>query len=138
MLWQRRLAERGGVASVRDLHGWSLSDTDIRMFTGYGLLRRVRRGWYCTPDAPAEVVEACRWGGRLACVSALRYRGVRAPDDGRLHIELPANAVVRAGESGRDSVRLHWSRNIRFGDRAAVDTDCAVRQAIACGLWPRL
>lgn len=133
MLWQRRLAAAGGVASAGDLHAMGLSDVDIRLFAGYGSLIRVRRGWYASPDADPLVVEACRFGGRLACVSALAFRGELVNHAGRLHIELPANAIVRVPDDQRARVRMHWARHPSPGDRAAVGVEAARRQALACG-----
>lgn len=133
MLWQRKLAAAGGVASATDLHEMGLSDGDIRLFAGYGILIRVRRGWYASPQADPLVVEACRFGGRLACISALSFRGASCTHDGRLHIELPSNAIVRVPETERNRVRMHWARHPSPGDRAAVGVEAAQRQALTCG-----
>jgi hypothetical protein len=132
MKWQVRMAQAGGVATTGDLHRFGLSDVDIRMFGSYGLLARVRVGWYVTPDVDPAVREAVRLGGRLACVSALRNRGAPVHHDGRLHIELPAHAVPRPGAADRSSVRVHWTRHPSPGDRASVDVPSAWRVARTC------
>lgn len=131
-LWQRKLAQAGGVASTVHLHAMDLTDVDIRMFAGYGLLVRARRGWYVSPDADPAVVEAVKLGGRLACISALRLRGAPVESDGRVHIEIPGNAVVRAAARDAGRVRVHWTRHPSPGDHALVATSAAWRQARAC------
>lgn len=132
MWWERRLREGGGVATTADLHAMGLDDVEIRMFVGYGGLIRVRRGWYAGPTAHPRAVEAVRLGGRLACVSALHARGVPLVDDGRLHIELPANAVLRSAARDAFRVRVHWRRRPSRGDRGMVDVGAAWAQARAC------
>lgn len=137
MRWTSRMAAQGGIARARELRGWHLSDVDIRMFASYGLLIPVRQGWYALVGTAPAVVDACRSGGRLACVSALAHHGIVVPSDGRLHIEIPGNAVRRsAGDSAL--VRMHWARRRSDGDRAAVSADAAVRQALACVACPPL
>ncbi|BDV30249.1 type IV toxin-antitoxin system AbiEi family antitoxin domain-containing protein [Microbacterium terricola] len=135
--WQVRMAEAGGIASAGDLHRSGLDDMDVRIRVQYGLLVRVRRGWYALPDTPESVVAACRMGGRLACVSALRLLGEHSADgdrgdDRRIHVEVPANAVVRVPPDERERVRLHWARRPSPGDRAVVDAEAARRQALTC------
>ncbi len=120
------------MASTAQLHALGLDDMDIRISTWYGTLVRVRRGWYAQPHADPAAVEACRLGGRLACVSALKYHGEEVADDGRLHIEVPANAVPRPETVGNDAVRVHWARHPSPGDQAAVDAVAAHRQAGRC------
>ena len=132
MKWQVHMASAGGVATTGDLHGIGLSDVDIRMFVSYGSLVRVRVGWYVTPGAAAEVREAVRLGGRLACLSALLLGGAPVRDDGRLHIEIPAHAVRRPGAGDASAVRVHWTRRPSPGDRAAVDAASAWRVARTC------
>jgi hypothetical protein len=132
--WQRTMAARGGVASTAQLHALGLDDHYIRICTWYRTLLRVRRGWYAQPQADPAAVEACRLGGRLACVSALKYHGQEAEDDGRLHIEVRANAVPRPETVGNDAVRVHWTRHPSPGDQAAVAVPAARRQAERCAV----
>lgn len=133
------MADAGGIASTRDLHRWGLDDVTIRLLVGYGRsLIRVRRGWYALPGTSQAVRDACRWGGRLACASALLHHGVRADEGGRLHVELPANAVIRREAGDLGTVRLHWARRGSPGDRAAVDVNAAHRQLLACRTCPPL
>ncbi|MDR7189193.1 hypothetical protein J2Y46_002016 [Microbacterium sp. BE35] len=132
MSWQMAMGRAGHVASTRDLRRIGLSDVDVRMFVSYGLLVRVRVGWYVTPGVDAAVREAVRLGGRLACLSALRHRGAPVGDDGRLHIELPAHAVRRPGAGDPSAVKVHWTRRPSSGDRATVDIAAAWRVARTC------
>lgn len=132
MKWELRLSAADGVASTDDLHRMGLSDVDIRMFVSYGRLVRVRVGWYVAPGVASAVREAVRLGGRLTCISALRHRGAPVGDDGRLHIELPAHAVLRPGADDRSSVRVHWTRRRSAGTRGLVDAEEAWRLARVC------
>ncbi len=109
-----------------------LDDEMVRMLVAYGSVVRVRQGWYALPHADPDAIRACRFGGRLACASALRFHGEPVEDDGVLHIEMPANAVGRALEGGRHSVRAHWPRHPSGGNRAVVDADAAWRQWERC------
>ena len=129
------MRERGGVASAADLHALGLGDIDIRLYASYGTLRRVRRGWYILPDTDETVAEACRWGGRLTCLSALALYGDDVEDDGRLHIELRRSDVLRVPAELRDRVRVHWTRRPSAGGRALVSRAAARRQALACRPW---
>ncbi|MET0734036.1 MAG: hypothetical protein ABWY55_00105 [Microbacterium sp.] len=82
ILWKRRLAMAGGIASTADLHAMGLSDTDIRMLAGYRAIRRVRRGWYASPDADPLVPEDER--------DRVRLHWARHPspgDRGAVHVE---------------------------------------------------
>ncbi|WP_417562064.1 type IV toxin-antitoxin system AbiEi family antitoxin domain-containing protein [Microbacterium sp.] len=141
MLWVRRLDAAGGVADTADLHRLGLSDVDIRMFVGYGRIRRVRRGWYVRPDVDVRIAEACRLGGRLACISAMEVHGMRpigeerSPKAAMLHIELRANSVLRVPPEERDVVCVHWKRRASPGTRGIVSRDAALWQAVACDAW---
>jgi hypothetical protein len=133
MRYRRETAALGGIARRSDLRRMGLDDETVRIFVAYGGLRRVRQAWYALPDTHADVVLACEIGGRLACASALRFHGEPVTDDGVLHVEMPANAVARAPESGWGSVRVHWARHPSTGNRAVVDAEAAWRQWERCG-----
>lgn len=65
-----------------------LSAGDIRRAVLSGRIRRVRRGWYATPDAADGLVRAARIGGALGCVSAAREHGIWVPTDRILHVAI--------------------------------------------------
>jgi very-short-patch-repair endonuclease len=54
----------------------ALDDRALAAAVADGQLSRVRRGWYATPGTDLALVRAVGAGGQLACVSALRARGV--------------------------------------------------------------
>lgn len=131
------MQQAGGIASTTALYGWGLDDVDIRMQTcSYGSLIRVRQGWYALRSTPSAVVEACRLGGRVACVSALRlHRGEpvdESADGVWLHIEVPGNSRLRIPEEERDRIRVHWARVRSAGSLGVVDVEAAQRQAARC------
>lgn len=58
-----------------------------------GQLRRIRRGWYQTPEANPEAIRAIKLGGRLCCLSECKRQGLWVPPgDIRPHIALPSHA----------------------------------------------
>ena len=71
-----------------------------------GTLIRARDGVYLTPDAPDDVVDACRVGGALTCVSELARWGVFVLDAAHLHVAVPRTSS-RLRTVGRD-IRVHW------------------------------
>ncbi|GAB3397589.1 type IV toxin-antitoxin system AbiEi family antitoxin domain-containing protein [Schumannella luteola] len=84
-----------------------------------GRLIRVRRGHYARPDDEADMIRAVRVGGRLACVSELRSRGIWVLDDGRLHVQVepsrsrlrtPDDRFQRMADGGdRVDCKVHWT-----------------------------
>jgi len=121
-------ARYGGLVRTRELIGIGESDELIRIARNYGVIVRVRRGWWALPGAPAVQMRAWRAGGRLACVSALAYHGAILDLGDPLHIDVPA-----AGRGARVSgVVVHWSGSHSDGDRRAVSIEVARRQASRC------
>lgn len=82
----------GQIATRRQLEAFGFSGYDLTREVRLGNLRRVRRGWYATPDATLDQICAVRVGGRLAGLSAARSFGLYAGVDTRLHVCVPANA----------------------------------------------
>jgi very-short-patch-repair endonuclease len=71
-----------------------------------GHLLRVRRGHYARRGTAVDVLEAVRVGGRVTCVSELRFRGIWTPEISPLHIHLDPHA---ARLRDPHDCRLHWS-----------------------------
>lgn len=119
----------GGVATTAELLSFGFSAEIIAAFVAHGRVLHVRQGWYSTIDVPAAARAACTVGGRLACLSALRYHGLPFAEPEQLHV-----AVGRSASRLRthDGVVLHWSRRALDGDRIAVSVAEALRQAAAC------
>ena len=116
---RRQLLERG------------MTDRQIRAAVERGQLWRLRVGHYARPDVDPAVAAAVRAGGRLACVSELRARGVWVLDSAQIHVEVPSNA----SRLPSSRARLHWSAD-RVVDRAGsgdhVGVLAALGQASRC------
>lgn len=125
-----RLAKFDGIARTSELLAIGYGPENIEGAVAYGQLIRVRKGWYAAKDVPKAAIEACRVGGRLACVSALAYHGVIPDERGPLHVEVSANAS-RLRHSSRGTV-LHWAVLPSHGTRQAVSLAAAVAQAARC------
>lgn len=95
------VAANGGVVSTAQLRAAGWTHPRIKRLPEQGW-SRLRRGWYASQTANAEVVRAVSAGGVLACVSALRLRRVWVPDSA-LHIRYSS----RARQSGRGIRSCH-------------------------------
>lgn len=153
-----RLAQTGGIISTRELRSLDVDQVALEVLLRRGALQAVRQGWYCTPATPAVVRLAWRFGGPLACVSAVQFLddiaglerdaetnrgpmpvfGVNEP----LHVCLRSDAVSPPSPAllarrwrvpePREPI-IHWStRDYVSGDRRAVSRDVALRQATHC------
>ncbi len=130
MVLDRRLRELGGIARTSELLALGYDRRRIEGAVAYGRLIRVRKGWYAERDLPEDVIEACRIGGRLACVSALSYHGILSGGNGALHIEVPANASrLRLPER---EVVVHWAGIAAEGTRLSVGVAAALAQSARC------
>lgn len=117
------LAVNGGVVSIAQLRAAGLPKPKTRT-EGWVQLRR---GWYATRSADPRVVRAVTAGGVLACVSALRFRGVWVPDS-VLHIRYSA----RARRSGAGLRSCHPYRLDPPAVCAVDPVDIAVASAANC------
>ncbi|WP_336632474.1 MULTISPECIES: type IV toxin-antitoxin system AbiEi family antitoxin domain-containing protein [unclassified Microbacterium] len=77
---------RGGVVRTRTLRLAGATRGDLRRAVASDAVVRVREGVYATPRTHPLVHAAAAHGGELACVSALRRRGVWVLDDADLHV----------------------------------------------------
>ena len=89
------------VFHVQRLYERGLTKEQIKSAVAKSRLIRLRRGWYASPDAPADVIVAIRQGVRLTCVSAGKYHGLWTPLNRALHVfrvhgrnELPRSVVA--------------------------------------------
>lgn len=107
----------------------------------WGELIRVRRGHYALVGMSEPLLRAVRVGGRLACVSALRERGVWVLGDERLHVQVAPNAARlrdpddRHARLGSDAdVRVHWCASVDVAGRSPsrVSVPEAIVQASIC------
>lgn len=91
-----------------------------------GALRRVRRGWYATQDAPPTLVAAARAGGRLTCLEALRLHGAWVLPSRDVHVRVASGVAVSRGPG----LRIHWTA-ARVGP-GLDPIECALSQAVGC------
>jgi very-short-patch-repair endonuclease len=112
----------GGIAPGSALRSRGISQDRLDRAVSSGAVRRVRRGWFATPDADAACVLAVAAGGTLSCVSALTQYGVwLLPFEG-VHIRVDPHH-----HGSRSSARrLHWL--------PAVDTPSHGRDSVATAL----
>lgn len=115
-----------GLFSTRHLRASGLRRADIRRALEGGALARVRRGWYCVPSAPPEVVTAGRVGGRLTCLAALRMHGAWILDIDAAHVRV-ADGVSVIHQPG---IRIHWTSE-RVGP-GLDSVEEALTAAVAC------
>lgn len=111
----------GALAATHELYALGYGQTLLRYAVHAGDIIRVRKGWYCRPDLPAELQQAARVGGRLACVSAARYHGLWVPGHpGPLHVQVSPEACQlrsradyrrRLSDLAGISVVVHWSED---------------------------
>lgn len=115
-----------------DLNEFGLTNRVISRRVADGLLLRAREGIYLFADAPIDVVDACRVGGQLTCVSELARIGVFVLGRSALHVHLADNAARLRSVSRR--VRRHWARLRRPPHPAAygVDPFDALLQSVRC------
>jgi hypothetical protein len=124
---QQKIHELGGIASTRQLDEAGYWQSMIQLWSMYGRIINVCRGWWATPYTLPQLIVARRAGGRLACVSALAYHG-RVEWSEPLHILLGASR-----KRPRDhTLVLHWSRRKLAGDQHAVSVEVALDHARRC------
>lgn len=119
---------------------WSRADLLREGWTSRALTRAVRAGIllrarcdvYLASGTHADVVDACRLGGILACTSELSRRGVFVLDGSRLHVQV-ARSSGRHRRLAR-AVRVHWSRGTSQVVRgcATVDIIPALADSVRC------
>ena len=84
-----------------------------------GALRRIRRGWYASPQASPEELRAAEACGSLSCISLLAEAGAFRPPDTRLHLAITSSSRPRPRELGEDVV-THWSRRVRRAEYRSI------------------
>jgi hypothetical protein len=155
----RLLRDRAGIVATHELLAIGVGAVEIEMrtsFARHGRLVRLRKGWYGDPSLPPEVVLAWRFGGPLACVSALVYHGELAreahespePHDSAepLHVCVRSNTSRTTppydvqyyfGGPLHPAPVVHWSTSDRnSGTRRAVSPAVAWAQARQCRAGP--
>jgi len=126
-------------ATTHDLRAAGWTRRGIARAVDAGDLIRVRRGHYATARTPETVIRAIRVGGRLGCVSELRYRGVWVLDDGALHVQVAGHTSdLRHPDAGTapmpagSEVRLHWHDEAEPGPAGHASAVDALADASRC------
>lgn len=131
----------GGIAATYELLARSHSPHQLHAAWRSGELIRPRKGWYTHPSVGADVIEAVRVGGRLACVSAAVLHGLWVPEHEGLHVEVVESASrlrtrqdhrVRLAAAPVTDVVVHWVSHGMQDDRRATDVGSAVVQIHRC------
>ena len=145
MLIDRVLALYDGLIHSLELAAWDFDKTMIDLLVNYGVLERLRKGWYGAPFLDPNVRRAVTVGGRLGCVSALAYLQGQPHPDGPLHVAVTRNVKgLRCPDdrrlpldASRDAVVVHWLSEINWmGDTKVVSQEQAQRQARRCRALP--
>ena len=141
---------RGGIVSTRELRELGVDQTTLELYRDYGALQAVRQGWHCSPDLPSVLRLAWRFGGPLACVSALQLHAAElagaqitsATIPEPLHVVVPTNTprvpnpslLARRWNIDEPLTPvIHWSTSdVHSGNRQAVSRTVALRQTDHC------
>jgi len=117
---------------TRTLKEEGLTDRGIRKHVETGRLVRLREGAFCSSVTHPDHVEAGRHRGRLACISALRRRGIFVLESSRLHLHVePSASRLCYREPAHRVHRRHLLRT-PHPDALEVDVLDAVRDAMIC------
>ena len=126
---ERAVIELGGIASAAEILKRRCSRDMIKLIAEYGVVRRIRHGWYASVEVPEDSFRAWKAGGRLTCISAAAHLGLWPHPPDATHVRVAANAsrVERSRE-----VVLHWSRAPITGTRLVVSIDEALETIRRC------
>jgi very-short-patch-repair endonuclease len=102
------LTDNLGIVTRRMLRDAGVSDHQIRRWVRAGALVSLTRSVVAVPGAAPSLVRAVSLGGRLACISAARLRGLWVVDDGRFHISIRANESHFRRDALTPPPRAHW------------------------------
>ncbi|GAA3032845.1 endonuclease domain-containing protein [Microbacterium dextranolyticum] len=112
---------RGTAAHRGQLRDEGYRDASLRAAVRDGAIEVHRRSWFVSADAPADLREAARRGGRITCTTLARMRGWWMPDgvgdDVHLHFP-PGSTGPRTPWGGV----AHWSRPVAPVGRALIAT----------------
>lgn len=138
--------------STRELRRLGVDQTMLELYRDFGSLQAVRQGWHCSPRLPDVLRLAWRFGGPLACVSALALHHACQADIAisaasvpqPLHVVVPANTprIPSAALIARrwqipvpQEPVIHWSTaDFVSGNRQAVSRVVALQQADRCAV----
>jgi len=133
---ERAIIELGGIASAAEILQRRCTRDMIKLFSEYGAVRRIRNGWYASPELPDDSFRAWKAGGRLTCISAAVHLGLWTEtatetdtETKPVHVRVAANASRVERSAG---VVLHWSRKPATGTRLVVSLEEALETIRRC------
>ena len=141
LLIERDIRSLGGIASTAELLRRGHTAEMLWIWSRYGTIIRIRKGWYANSDVPDDVLRAVRVGGRLACLSAAAHHGLVAQSFFSLHVSVGRQSSrlrtandwkKRLVEHPDLDVVVHWTRIPLDGNRQAVSPEKAMRQLQIC------
>ncbi|GAA1946353.1 DUF559 domain-containing protein [Agromyces allii] len=95
----------GGIAHTNDALRAGFTRYSIKAAVDARVVRRIRRSWLATVNAPSSLAAAAWSGGRVACLSAASHHGLWTLDDERFHLAVPPHS----GHVRRGGALVHWS-----------------------------
>ncbi|MDO5619210.1 type IV toxin-antitoxin system AbiEi family antitoxin domain-containing protein [Kocuria sp.] len=82
-----------GIYSWSDLRELGMGRKQVNSLLDSGALRRLRKGWFATVQAPVPVTRAVALGGTLGCLSGCEQHGIWTPNR-NLHVMLNPGVPV--------------------------------------------
>lgn len=112
---------RGTALHREQLRDEGYRDTQLRAAVRSGEVEVLRRAWFVARDAPHELREAARRGGRLTCTTLARRRGWWIPEGigHEVHLHFPPGSTGPRTHWGGIS---HWTRPVAPVGRSLVAT----------------
>jgi very-short-patch-repair endonuclease len=108
MVHKRLLTDNRGIVTRQMLRDAGATDHQIRRWLKAGALIALGRSMLAMPQASPDLVRAVSLGGRLACISAAKYRGIWTMEDGCFHVALRANHSHFTDDGAVPPPRVHW------------------------------
>lgn len=112
---------RGTAVHRQQLRGEGYSAEQLRAAVRAGAVELYRRAWFVGREAPSDLREAARWGGRVSCTTFARRRGWWMPEgvEEAVHLHFPPGSTGPRAPWGGVA---HWAQPIAPLGRSLVAT----------------
>lgn len=112
---------RGTAVHRQQLRGEGYSAEQLRAAVRAGAVELYRRAWFVGREAPSDLREAARWGGRVSCTTFARRRGWWMPEgvEEEVHLHFPPGSTGPRAPWGGVA---HWAQPIAPLGRSLVAT----------------
>ncbi|MFC0682145.1 DUF559 domain-containing protein [Lysobacter korlensis] len=121
----------GGIARTAELLQRGTTQKGLAEAVRSGRVMRIREGLYAHPSTSPQLRHAVLHGGRLACVSALRERGLWTIDDDRLHVHFGSEGHSYGHAECEQKPVAHWGG--RTGGPWVLGVPESLAQLSRCG-----